>query len=659
VRRHARFAQLAPKIDSERFHRVVAADTLLFARLDTGYGVRVDNYGLLDLVFARDGETVAIPYLIVQGMQLFTREETPFVWPEWLPPMRRERSRAIEDAVEPWLRSLTIARYAGGEAIKRFGGDDAAYALVESARAMGLLGAAPTDVVLPNVAPYVYALRFAKGRRIGIFDRDGANGAAVLGRVASVAAFLGERERADVASRWFGLEFFASGGDEAFDVVVGDGAVQPAAAVRLSLDHPTGRNVSIAMPIPTAIMVSFDPNDSREQGRFGVIAPAVELREPKLPAVPVIGGSAGRIGLVVRDDYVGVEDADSDAARALAGRLEVQGFSPTLVGASHVNPREFDLLHVFGYRCADALEAALGRAGPFAAPIVLTPYADDLKDEAVWGAAVHMEALSNAIDQSVRVLYETAIAERLLLSPTAPPMGTSAFGPAARSLFARARAALVSSPDEERSLRERFGFNGVTRVVPALLAEEGDGDAAGLGTLAGEEPFVLVHAPLEPRCNQYLLARCCAALDYPVVMVGPILNTEYYGEVVAALGERGMWIPSDAIGPAELGALYRRARVFADASWSSNGLYRLTRAAAAGASLVASTSGYARAVWPGLVQTVDPGSRESIAHGLRSAWERSATSGTALAQQNAERYPPFAMLRAVLGAYQQAAAVLN
>jgi len=71
VRRHARFAQLAPRIDAERFHRIVRAEHLVAARLDTGYSARIDNYGCLDLTFASDGEIAVVPYVIVQGIMLF------------------------------------------------------------------------------------------------------------------------------------------------------------------------------------------------------------------------------------------------------------------------------------------------------------------------------------------------------------------------------------------------------------------------------------------------------------------------------------------------------------------------------------------------------------------------------------------------------------
>ncbi|HKE37182.1 MAG TPA: hypothetical protein VKB39_07115, partial [Candidatus Baltobacteraceae bacterium] len=84
-------------------------------------------------------------------------------------------------------------------------------------------------------------------------------------------------------------------------------------------------------------------------------------------------------------------------------------------------------------------------------------------------------------------------------------------------------------------------------------------------------------------------------------------------------------------------------------------LYRLARAAAAGASLLAPLSGYARSVWPGLTALVDPASMESITEGLKGAWERAAQMGPAVAAQTVRTCDPFESLRGVLGAYQAAA----
>jgi hypothetical protein len=658
MRRHSRFAQLAPAVDAQRFHRLFRPDSLVAARLDTGYSPRIDNYGCLDLTFAGDGEIVVVPYVIVQGMMLFAREASPFVWPAWLPPLRTDSVRAVEEFVEPWLRSLAVARFVNGEIVKLFGENQEAHELFERARACGFLGAAPTERALELLAPYVYALRFACGKRVRVADRDGAGGAAVLSRVATVDADLADNERTALARRWFGLDVFDRPRTEAaYDVAIGERERLPGAAVSVVLDRAREgeRRVRVAQAIPLSVMVSFDVADGASVREFASRAPAVSLRKHVAEPTAVIGGSAGRIGLVVRDDYAGVDDADGDEAIALAGHLLAQGFSPRVVGASHVRPADFDLLHVFGYRCAAALSGAFARAGKSAIPIVLSPYLDDPKQEADWGSAVAREALANSVDEALRDLYLTAIGNRRIHAPNVPNLGTSAASqPVVRSLFASSRCAVATAEEEERRIRDEFGFGGIVRIAPAVLADETEADDR-IGSLAGVDEFVFVHAPVEARCNQYNVARACAALGYPLVIAGCVIDTEYYGEVMAALEGAGSWIPTSEIAPGELAALYRRARVFVDASWTSAGLYRLTRAAAAGAALVAPSSGYARTLWPGMAQIVDPGSPESIQEGIRTAWERAAEFGPAAARHTVTRYRPFDMLVATLNAYQHAA----
>jgi hypothetical protein len=657
MRRHGRFAQLAPAIDAAVFHRVVRPEFLAAARLDTGYSARIDNYGCLDLTFAREGEIVVVPYVIVQGLMLFAREASPFVWPLWLPPLRSSTIRAIEEAVEPWMRSLAVARFVNGEVVKKFGTDADAHALFDRAREYGFAGAAPTERVVELCAPYVYAMRFAREKRIGIFDRDGAGGVALLSRVATVAADLGDDERAAVARRWYGVDAFAASRSVSeFDVAIGRRDRLPEAPVRVILDDARDRERTIraAQAIPLSVMVSFDIADGAQVRRFASSAPAIPLRRSQAEPAKIIGGSSGRIGLVVRDDYASIDDADGDAAVAFAAHLNAQGFSARVVGASHVRPSEFDLLHVYGYRCAHALSGAFARAGKTSIPIVLAPYLDDPKREAEWGGAVAREALANAADEALRDLYVTAIANRRLNAPNSPQLGASVSSdPVVRSLFQSTRAIVAAAEDEEARIREEFGFGGVVRAVPAVLGDEIE-PSDEIGSLVGLDDFVLVHAPLDARCNQYHVARACASLGYPLMLLGSVVNTEYYGDVLAALGPSGMWLPSAELTAAEVAGLYRRARVFADVSWTSAGLYRLARAGAAGAALVATASGSARAVWPGLAQTVDPGSASAIADGLRSAWERAGELGPATARHTASRYRPFDMLVATLNAYQHA-----
>jgi hypothetical protein len=223
-------------------------------------------------------------------------------------------------------------------------------------------------------------------------------------------------------------------------------------------------------------------------------------------------------------------------------------------------------------------------------------------------------------------------------------------------VLARASAVIASSPEEERRLHDEFGMR-EGRVVAGVLAPEPA--AADIGALVGTDDFVFVHAPMEPRSNQFAIVRAAALLGYPLVLVGSVQDYAYYGEACAALGDLGIWLASDQVSPEELAGLYGRCRVFADVSWSSGGLHRLLRAGAAGAALVAPASGYARGVWPGLAQIVDSASPDNVREGLRDAWRRSLELGPATAARTIEVADPFKSLVSVLGAYQAAARAVS
>lgn len=655
MRTHTRFSALAPRAPLDAYHRVVRAENLVAARFEPGYSVRVDNEGILDLVFNGEDRTIVLPFVGVQGSLLWFRERSALMWPSWLPTLRTEALFELEDLVEPWLRSLAIARCANDEAMRLFGENAAAHDLFGRAREAGFIGAASTEAVMRSLAPYVYALRFATDRTVAIADPGGANGAALLARVARrVDADFGPLT-SDLARAWFGTDVFGPLDSAArYDVAIGTACALEADVTIDTGANGGGRVVEAVKPIPPPVMVSFDVEDGMPETRFSVTVPVLALRASGVADVPIVGGSAGRIGIVVRDDFIGADDADTDAAFALAQRLEEQGFTPAVVPANHLRPREYDLIHAIGWRCAPSVVAALGRAGSPAIPMVVTPYADDSADEAAWGEAIVRAALENAADDEMRGYYFNAVRDRNLEAPNVAARGASKLqeNPDVRELLRRAGALVVSSDDEAARLRDAFGFNGPCHRAPVLFASDpGDGE---IGSLVGSADYVLVHALVEPRCNQFQLVRAAAGLGYSIVVTGRVREVHYYGEMMAALGLRACWLPASTLTDGELSALYRRARVFADASWSSNGLYRLARAAAAGAALVAPLSGYARSVWPGLAVLVDQASEESIAAGLKRAWEQAPELGPALAAQTARQCNPFDSLREILAAYQAA-----
>lgn len=651
MRRHERFGRLAPRIDAERFAEIVRPEHLIAARLDPGYST---HEGILDLTFASGETVVLVPWLLVQGMMLLERESSPFIWPVWLPPLRPAVAQAIEERLEPWLLALTIARYCSEEKLQMFTDEPERCELVDEAARCGLMGAAETERVLRSLAPYVYAQRFGRDKRIAILDDEGANGASLLARNNRVDTDLGSPDLGKLARCWFDLDVFR-GIDAArtYDVAISREHDAVASTVRISLDAACddGRELVAARPIPPSITVSFDRADAEAARTFTVRAPASPPRTSSLAPMRIVGGSAGRIAVVLRDDFEQYPDADSDAAQALVERLREQDFTPTLLGVSRFDAAVHDLLHAVGSIPGPLLAPAVAQARQRGIPVIAASYADDPPGEAAWGAAASMLALRIGYDAASRAYYGAAIARRKLDAPGVPPIGSAAPArdPETRLALQTATGAVVAAAEEEQHLRA-LGFAGTARIVPALLGKEPG--ACDVSALTGLDEFVLVHAPVEPRCNQFALAAAAAAAGLPIVFCGSVADVEYYTRTMAVLGDAGVWLPEAELKPGEIAALYGRARVFADASWSARGLYRLARAGAYGCTLVAPSSGYARNAWPGHVESVDPGSSESIQEGLHAAWLRAPQMGPATAARIAESCDPFISLVAVLATYQ-------
>ena len=66
-----------------------------------------------------------------------------------------------------------------------------------------------------------------------------------------------------------------------------------------------------------------------------------------------------------------------------------------------------------------------------------------------------------------------------------------------------------------------------------------------LEPLCGADEYVLVHAAVEPRANQWIAMRAAAAIGAACVLVGTVENAEYYQSVIEAAGPGLIWLPQE------------------------------------------------------------------------------------------------------------------
>lgn len=647
--------------DSLRFYSdpmeksaTIRARYLAYARFETTISHRVE--GIMDLVFEGPDGIAIVPWITLDGVMLLEREVSPMVWPSWMRWLDADECDAIEARVEPWLLSRVVARFENGSSERFFSDAPELRDLVAFAREAGWVGAAPANDVLKSIAPHRYAWRFASQASALVCGPGAANGGALLERRAEkTTVVLATAEEVKNAQRWFGVDCFCASEAEQrrFDLYIGPRDARIAADSKVLLDGDTRGGelrVSVAQPLPLGIMVSFDLDDGPEVGAISVTAPALPGRRSTLNEAASIGGSAGRVALVVREDCMRAADADTDGVQCLARLLTSEGFSPDIVTPSHFKGDAYDLIHVFGYRYASAVLEQLEIAAARDVAIVVTPYADDPADEHRIQAHNVMSALAGSFDESLREEYMTALARRKLRAEE----NVAETNPAhVLRLFQLARVAFATSPREQDRLSADFGYRGGVARVPAYAERLGSGE--DVTALTGTEDYILVRGPIDWRSNQYLIARAAARAGLPLVVSGHVADALAYLKMKEALGDLGIWLPAATLTPGQERGLTCRARVVADVSWSGMGLHRLATAAASRCALVASSSGYARDLWGDAVLTADPASAEAIEAALHSAWEQAAERGVALAGATAAVCDPFGALVATVAGYQAAA----
>jgi hypothetical protein len=657
VKTHRQHPALTGWIDPRRAADLVRREYLAAARLEP-ITDSMRGGAWLDLLFVRGEDVQVIPLVDIAGEMFEELESSPFMWPhEPCAAIQHEHARAVERALQPWVESSALGRPLT-EARTRFFEVADARDLFERAREYGFIGATSYDRVLRDTAPYVYAARFCADRRVAIADEQGALGAAILAKHAlSVQADLGSAQRNEFARQWFGTHGYGSlEGD--CDVSIGTGARQGAMCLRL--DSADGdRIVDVASPIPAEIPISFDLQDAPGVRSFAVSCDIKRVvRGTRGGRSAAGGGSSGKILILVREDAMRAPDADTDDALELARRLRAEGFTVEVAPPSSSQPEAYDLVHAFVCAQPNEFLDALSRARQVKVPIVATAGLADAVSGGAWGAAIVRSAWMMGPFEEQLSYNLARVAARLLETETLNPKHHEPFAgyeSALREVYAQVNVALVTGGDEEALLR-RYGYSGPTSTVPTYLNTMVEPEP--VETLAGLGDYVLVHAPIDPRCNQLVLVRAAREAGLPVVLAGPVADAPYYRSVLAFSDERVAFVAAPT--PGELAALYRSARVFADASWIGYGLHRIARAAASGCALVVSSEGYAARLWggTGLWQTY-PGNEHDLSVALGDAWLHAAGPREAIdacAGRIVTASDPQAALVATAGVYARAGA---
>lgn len=575
--------------DAARVRDVVRAENLAAVRLEPSMRA-LRGVGYADAIFARGDDICVVPAIEIEPELVERRESSPFIWPAFAQEtIEHERAAEIEDVLLPWIESLALGSRVFREELRTF---DPQFAQVfEDARRFGFLGAAPYADVFATSAPYVYAIRFARDAAVAIADPACATGAAVLAAHAR-AVHADAGDASVLARRWFDLNIY-DGCAQGADVTIGNCAPAPVHIGLGSAD--AAHRVCVATPVPMDITISFDPEDAPAARSFSVSVPA---RQPSavLAEHTALGGSSGRIALVVRNDGLQFPDADTDAANDLAQRLDAEGFAATVCTAESCDPRSYDLLHVMCAIHPEQIVEKIALARASGKPVVVTAPLGTRDGEALWGPATIPFVLRLCRD-------EVSLEDHLRML-------------AARRLEVNTGREAEPHPgyvEQQRHVLE-LAKSLIPANAPPVLAQ---GKAASMAHAYGTGPYVLVHAPITPRANQLMVVRAAATAGLPLVVAGPIADFEYATHVRAFAGDGVAFVPEPLDGAERL-ALYAGARVFADAAWFAYGNARRELARAAGCAVVTAPA-------------VDPASEAEWTQALEAAWAAPRPAPTAAA----------------------------
>ncbi len=617
--------------------------------------------GQIDLLFEHESQCCVLAGLRLDARNLIVRERSPFIWPAFVAAaVGAERLAALESHVLPWLRSIARGRSMAHETIRRYRSSER----FERARRDGLLGAAPLATCIARMAPFFYARRFAAGAEVAVACDDAALAYAMIHDIAAAVVVLADGEpaaRASFAYEWYGVRAASSPRAVRPDVVLTDRHPVQTAPVVIDVAPAAagaGVNVDIPAPVPWDLLFGFDAADAPPIGRFSVVAVEPPLRTPAdLPAVRIVGGSAGSIALAVRSDAAATHGADLHDAKQFAARLQAEGFSAQIVS----DPAAFapvNLVHIFGSpydeHCIAFAERARERATDYV--FDLPPLPDD---PSTYVQTMLPLVCRSSFDEADFSLYLRAYTERSLTGPLPADAGRAVFD-GRRARFAELAAgalAVLAAPEDLALLRAMLPPSVAARLASRSAFSTPEPPAARIGHIVPARPFAFVHGTIGADSNALFAALACERHALPIVIAGPTFDVTYLQLLRLKAPSAIVLADPD---PAIVSALYRRAAVWVDPAPHARSAAALLRAVACGAvPVLADESPLVRSA-PAGVPLFSLRSFDDCARVVRESLQRTDRAECIARLQAAieTRRDPNAAFAAIMAAYLRAPAAV-
>jgi hypothetical protein len=638
--------------------KIMLPENLVMARISPV--VRRDIPGaMLELRFESGKQCLSVPFIYIDELALFTKLRDVCIWPEAITRIVSDRNlAAVESAVYPWVEHILAARGADGEQYHLFTEGESATRFIE-ARKAGLFGAASFATTTQALSLAQYASRFVSGAHLAASERY-LNAGVLCSRWALSAQYpdLSDEKR-KIAEEWFGFSLpQTDSGVRAVTLVLGEEIVASCTTsedVRV-IDTSTGSIgmiVNYVPPLAVDDLVRFgevSTDNSSLHIRSSERPYAITAPEPPIS----VGGSEGRILILVRRDILESPGADNDEAEALASCLSAEGFHVEIASEYDASRHMgVGLIHAIGLLDPEPVDKALGAAKKLGVPVVVTPHFEDSAIGGRWGARASRSLLASLEDESEieNALNKLATRHVDIDGATATSRLDDGLDALRREVLRRADVVTVCSDGEREAVQRFSGRRRRTLEVPLLAYRRAQLEP--ISHLVPDAPYVLLHAGVEARHNLGLVMRALRGLELPVVMIAAPVDRRLTRMLQAMSTASCAILPSVTQGECE--AIYARAAVYVDAAWYGDGLFRIGQAAARGLEIVVADSRYLPEALANKATRVDAASVVAIQTGITDAWQRSQETSHGAKRKVADAsYDPASTLSAYGKAYAQA-----